>query len=240
MDAIARYSSLLQIGNARMPVQGSSAATIILDFTGASSLSLNFRSAYDSGAFDFIQCVFIDNSQNPNAFTLICTRTGQEGFRIIAEPNSQGIYPITMHPQDGELVGETTIGVEIPLVFYNCPMPIGTWGPISATATFATPQGTFTDRSGVVAAGATSQTLMAVNAARKRFIIENPVSAASQGIVTAESLFVNFTVNAGVNDGISFEISPGGSFDSGAGPVSTEKITVTATTTNHKYIAKEM
>lgn len=99
--------------------------------------------------------------------------------------------------------------------------------------------GTFTNRSGAMTAGGTSQTLAAVNASRRRLIIQNPCTAAGQG-VTAESLYINFTSAAAVDGGTSVELAPCGSFDSNAGPVSTEAITVNAATTGHKWIAKEM
>lgn len=99
--------------------------------------------------------------------------------------------------------------------------------------------GTFTNRSGTITAGGTSQTLAAVNATRKRIIIQNPCTTAGQG-VTAESLYINFTSAAAVDGGTSIELAPCGSYDSGAGPVSTELIAVNAATTAHKFVAKEM
>lgn len=99
--------------------------------------------------------------------------------------------------------------------------------------------GIFTNRSGTIAAGGTSQTLAAINASRKRIVIQNPCTAAGQG-VTAESLYVNFTSAAAVDGGTSIELGACGSYDSGTGPVSTEAITINAATTAHKFIAKEM
>ena len=96
-----------------------------------------------------------------------------------------------------------------------------------------------TDRSGTIAAGGTSQTLVAQNQSRRRVIIQNPCTAASQGIGTAENLFLNFTAAATTAGGNSLELQPCGSFDTGAGPQSTEKLTVIAATTGHQYVAKE-
>lgn len=94
-------------------------------------------------------------------------------------------------------------------------------------------QGTWTDRSGTVATGAASQTLAASNAARKRLLIENPPSA-------TENLFFNFTSAASTTAAGSFVLVPGGSYDSESGPVSTELVAVTAATTGHAFVAKEM
>lgn len=100
-------------------------------------------------------------------------------------------------------------------------------------------QASFTDRSGNVTSGGTSQTLAASNASRKRIVIENFCNATTQNIAAAESLFVNFTTAASTSAGTSIEIAPCGSYDSGFGPVSTEAITVTAATTAHRWAAKE-
>lgn len=99
-------------------------------------------------------------------------------------------------------------------------------------------QASFTDRSGSITLGGTAQTLAAINTARKRILIENPCTATSQGIATAESLFINFTSAAAANS-TSIELTSCGSYDSGPGPVTTELISVIAPTTAHKWVAKE-
>lgn len=96
----------------------------------------------------------------------------------------------------------------------------------------------FTDKSGTITLGGTSQTMAAVNASRRRILIENYCSATSQGIATAESLFVNWTTAAGTAAG-SMELSPCGSYDSSLSTVSGEQINVYAATTGHKFMAKE-
>lgn len=118
-----------------------------------------------------------------------------------------------------------------------------TWLPCAGSGgggggTSVTPsQASFTNRSGAITTGGTAQTLEAITATRKRIVIENPCTAASQNIVTAENLFLNFTSAASVT-AASIELLPCGSYDTGIGPVSTELISVVATTTAHKYTAK--
>jgi hypothetical protein len=102
-----------------------------------------------------------------------------------------------------------------------------------------TDRGTYTNRSGAIAAGGVSQQLAAVNANRKRIFIQNPATAAGQGIAAAESIFINFTTAAGVNDGVSIELQPGQSMDI-TPPVTTEAINITAATIAHKFISKEL
>lgn len=100
--------------------------------------------------------------------------------------------------------------------------------------------GTYTDRSLSIASGGVSQTLMAANAARKQVIIQNPCSVVSQGFAgPAESIFFSFV---GVSNiaGSAIELAPCGSFDSDLGPMSTQAITVFATSTSHRVIAWEL
>jgi hypothetical protein len=100
-------------------------------------------------------------------------------------------------------------------------------------------RGVYTKRSGVIAVANTSQLLMPASLLRKRIFIQNPTSAAAQGVAAAESIFVNYTVAAGVNDGDSTEIFAGGSIDFNL-PVTTEAVYIVAATVGHKFIAKEM
>lgn len=94
----------------------------------------------------------------------------------------------------------------------------------------AASQGTLTNRSGVLAAGATSQQLMAANAARRYFFIQN--------LDAAEDLWFNFTSNAVVGQP-SIKLGPGQAYENPPHFCSTEKITVIATTINHAFAAKE-
>jgi len=110
-------------------------------------------------------------------------------------------------------------------------------GTISVTTSPVT--GTFTDRSGSISTGGTSQTLASSNTSRKCIVIENPASATTQGIGAAESLFINFTSSASTSAGTSIELTPGGTYFMCAGAITTEQINVVATTTGHKYTGKE-
>jgi len=100
-------------------------------------------------------------------------------------------------------------------------------------------QGTLTDRSGSITTGGTAQTLAAANTNRRYLLIQNPLSAATQGIATAESLFINFTT-AAVMGSPSIELAPGDIFVMEGLAVSTELVSVIAATTGHKWVAKEM
>ena len=100
-------------------------------------------------------------------------------------------------------------------------------------------QNTLTNRSGPITTGGTAQTLAPANGNRRYLLIQNPLSATTQGIATAESLFFNFTT-AAVAGEPSIELAPGDIFVMEGSAISTELISVIAATTGHKWTAKEM
>lgn len=101
-----------------------------------------------------------------------------------------------------------------------------------------TATGTLTDGSGSIAAAGTSQQVFAAKTDRRYFIVQNPASASSQGIATAEPLFVNFGAAATETEP-SIELSPGDIFAMEDGFIDTEAINVIAATVGHKFTSKE-
>ena len=116
---------------------------------------------------------------------------------------------------------------------------VGT-GPFSFGQTSSSEGVVTTDRSSTMAVGGTSQQLAVANNSRRRLIVMNPSDAAGQGIGVAESVYINFGAAAGINNGTSIEINPGGWWDSGIGPAPADQVNINASTTGHRYIAKEM
>lgn len=97
----------------------------------------------------------------------------------------------------------------------------------------------YSDKSGSVTTGGTSQTLSSINTSRHAIIIVNPALATDEGISNSEPLYINFTSSASAA-GSSIPIAPGGSYVmGGTTPVTIELISVTAATTGHKWVAKE-
>jgi len=92
-------------------------------------------------------------------------------------------------------------------------------------------QGNLTDRSGTITAGTVSQTLAAVNTSRKYLMVQN--------IDASEDLWINFTSDAAVATAGSIQIKAGATFTMEGAFVSTQLVTVIATTTAHKFTAKE-
>ena len=207
--------------------------------TGSPSYTFDLLTEEQQGGVEFIQGVYVDNSANANSVTLTFSITGQ---KLVVPPISQGIYPV-IAPNALKVSIATTqnAGLSVAIILLNVPMAFSQWGPITLNVANVNPsQTTFTNRSGSIAAGGTSQQLAAGNSNRKILLIENPATAAGQGIAAAESLFVRPTGNAGVNNGTSYEITPGGYWPpAGVNVVSTDQWNVVAATTGHQYIAYE-
>lgn len=95
---------------------------------------------------------------------------------------------------------------------------------------------TFTNVSGAIAAGGTSQLLNAANSSRRKIIIQNPLSATDQGISTAENLYVNFSSVASAAGG-SYILAPGDKIILSGMDCTTESINIYAATTGHRFTA---
>jgi hypothetical protein len=99
-----------------------------------------------------------------------------------------------------------------------------------------------TDRSGTLTTGGTSQTLAAANSSRKCLFVQNPATAAGEGIATAEDLYINNNaVAAVVGNGANYaDLSPGASATlCFSGIVDQTQITVNAATISHRWYGKE-
>jgi hypothetical protein len=201
------------------------------DFGGAvASYLVDLTTAENFSQLEFVQQIWVDNADNDAELTITSEITGQ---RIIVPPNSQGVFPfIEPNPQKFTVATAVAEELEVHLILLNVPMPDFVWnvqGAGGSSSPFVT--GSYTDYSGTIAVGGTSQAAIAANANRKKVIIQNPSTE-------NEVLYVNFGAAAGAGD--SFEILPGGSYTEGGAQVSTQEIQVNAATGGHVFVAKEM
>lgn len=100
--------------------------------------------------------------------------------------------------------------------------------------------GTLTNRSGSVTTGGTAVTI-AANSGRKYLRITNPAVLAQQFASggTLESLWIDETGTAAVNGANSTELPPGVSIVFEGEYVHQGAVTINATTSLHRYVAKE-
>lgn len=247
-------SNALPIMQGTEPKEGRKAWTGNWDFTQSQQFNQTIILT-DIGMPSGIQSAFFDNSNSPAL--LIITLQGSTQ-KLVIPAYSQAILPILNVGSNFGITAQSAGNVAVPFQLFNFEQEasvINSQGTnvtgvvqVAGSVVTTPAAGAFVNRSGQVAAAGTSQQLAAANGARRRLLIVNPGSTAGQfangsagyNAGTLESLFIEFTAAAGVNDGHSVELLPGGSYDSGSGMVSTELINVTAPTAGHIYVAKEM
>ncbi len=194
--------------------------------------------------------VFVDNSENPQAFFLTMLETGQK-YNVPAY-SQMSMSLLGIQGDAFSLLAESTGGVEVPVIFMNIEGADVIWSVIdpgsiqgvvtvNGTVIMQPMLGAFTEAATEeITAGGTSQALFGANAARRKLIVYNPYTAALQGIATPESIFIRFGGVASSTDirGC-LEIAPGGVYDSGNGPVSNQAVNIVAATTGHRFTALE-
>jgi len=240
-----RQSVPINFGLEVLPLEGSRAIGVNFDFSLGPVAALNTQVS-DIG-MSMVQTMYIDNRNNLSSVSF---QIGGSNQFVNCPPQTQGFFPILLMGKASlNIIGTSAGGVLVPVQLINTYVDPMLWNAFNPTVTGSvTVNGTvviqpltaaYTDYSGTIAAANVSQQVAPANGVRKRFVIQNPSTAALQGIAAAESLFVNFTSAASLAGG-SEEIQPGGSFDTGTGPVTTEIINIVAATAGHKFTAKGM
>jgi len=118
-----------QIANMRWPSQGAKALPLVLDFSGgATEIDSDTFFEQSQGLIEFIQSVFIDNSGNGDTFTLTTILAGV-AVSIIAQPFTQGYYPVMVDTGTARIAAKTVGGVKVTVALLNVAMPYFVWGP---------------------------------------------------------------------------------------------------------------
>lgn len=223
-----------EIANLRHPTQGARCIQASFLFGGGiNSIAGDFMLEVLDGHIDFIQSVFVDNSINPDGFTLVIPGVGSKGYRITVPPNTQAMLPIVAPTGTLHYIASSLGQVEVDCTFFNIPMPYfqaSSIAPPNPTPTVIT--GTNTNHSGVIAAANVSQVIIPANANRLRAVVQNP--SANVG-----SIWIQFAV-AATEDEFSQEILPGQEFDSASGPLSLDQISIIGATGGATFYANEL
>lgn len=195
------------------------AIRVDLDFSSVSEIIFDLEKEQTLNYIDFVQTIYISNFNN--ADPLVVTLPGGQVIHVPAQ--AEGYYPVVA--EFGKFVGKfatpAIADLIIPIVLMNVPVASQQWGPItinvdSVIATFTPTVGVFTDASGN--AGASAE-LFAANAGAIRRIVQNPAN-------NINSIFINFGGVAA--SATTFEIPPGGKFDTETGPVDQTQWTIYA------------
>jgi hypothetical protein len=231
--------------NGSVPQEGPKIIPYPLLFVGNSSQEIDLTNYHQLGKFSGIQTVFIDNTANASAFTLLMAATNQV---IECPPNSQGYFPVLI-TSTLRVTASLPISGTVQLIICNFAVAAAVWSGLGA-ATFPTflfdsagflrvnsnnTPLTPTNKSGTITAGGVAQTIANANNTRTQIRIMNIDP-------TAETLWVRDDGASAVIGGAgSFPLAGGGA--SGLGGFFTSRsnalISVIAATTGHLYTATE-
>lgn len=195
-----------------------------------------------------IQSVFIDNSNNSTTVSI----TLDNGPRLVCPANGQAVFPVFFSGEKLKFDAQSTGNILVPTWWINtreqaqlwsAKIPVGGTISVTGSTVFTEPgSGAFTDSSGVLVAGGTSQPLMVANGNRLLIAIRNPALGVSQGFGAGsapEPAYINFGAAAAVNGATSWELLPGESLPNFL-MTTTQAINWVAATTGHQLIAKYM
>lgn len=114
------------IANVIIPRGGPKTVPLNMNFNGTDgTFAVDGTALVQGGKIEYIQTVYIDNSQNANPLTMIVDLTNQ---RIIAPAHSQGYYSI-LAPNPPKFNFSTTAGnFIVPVQFLNVPVQPYVWG----------------------------------------------------------------------------------------------------------------
>jgi hypothetical protein len=244
MVAIANPAGNIPALNGSLPCEGTKVFPYILDFTGGkNAYAIDLSQQAQQKQFTTLQTVYVDNSANTAALQIICGTTGQ----IITCPAlSQGYFAI-LQPMPPQFQVQTTGNLILTIQLLNFYIPPCVWstpvtnaqglveidipaldaiitGGLLQVATHPATLTGPTDISGTIAVGGTRQALLATNAARKRWMIQNPPTATE----VLQFSYVNNT------NGL-ITLAPGMIWDEANESVSGDAIFIVAATAGHAF-----
>lgn len=122
----------LELGtfNGLVPADGPKSLPITIDFSVDPVWKVDLTQQTNLKIVNFIQCVFVDNSQNTEPL-YIQTETVRQ--QIVIPPFSQGYVPI-LAARPPVLNMQTAGGIAITFHFLNVPMPLAIWSVTSPPA----------------------------------------------------------------------------------------------------------
>jgi hypothetical protein len=90
--------------------------TLLFNTNAVQQISMDFFKEQSQGQIEFIQSVFIDNSQNPQGLALRFPTLQQQ---ITVRTQMQGYFPLFAPNGAFSLTAVTTGNVDIPIIFCN-------------------------------------------------------------------------------------------------------------------------
>ena len=220
--------------------EGRKSITTIIDFSIGLSFQLDLSAIQTQQKWiNSVQTLYVDNSGNASAVDIVM---GVSLQHITIPAGAQAYMPI-LQPNPPVLNFTNTLAVTVKIQILNFFVPPIVWGaggvtqevsdPILDatvsnnrvnTTSIPTTLTSVTDASGTITTGGTAQTLFAINATRRRFIIANPATATEE---------LDFNINGG---GF-ISLLPGMVWDESGSSIVGDAIQVKAATTGHAFTA---
>jgi len=225
MTAIRRNAFGVWNGYAPSPESGPKALPYRFDFSATNRIEGDLLNENTLNVMQFVQGMYVDNSDNAVPFTLLFRVTNQ---RIVVPANSQGTYMV-LAPDQTQFVASMSSapGRFVDVLFLNVPTAYTQWGPVEVNATIeprplVAPASNF---GGTIAVANVAQQLFPANTIAVRRWVQNPSS--NVGVL-------NINVGGG-----QIELTPGQSYDTGAGPLDVTKWEIIAPVGTPTYRALE-
>jgi len=127
MDSVS-LGTRFGVNNVIIPNGGPATIPAKLDFRATAAIEIDGELVVSQGKIEYLQGVFIDNSDNANPIKFTMGITGQ---RIVCPPQSQGYFAI-MAPNPPRITAETPQAgsLIVPIFFYNVPIQSAVWSAV--------------------------------------------------------------------------------------------------------------
>lgn len=210
-----------RVFNGLAPRTAPRSINVIIDFSVANPQPIDLVVAQDAERLEWVQTIFIDNSTNSSAMTVLSINANQ---KIICPPFAQGYFPILV-PNDPKFIFSTTGTPQIPVAFLSMCMPCMVWNSINVLGT----QGY--DGSTTITTGGTAQNLFAGATPTNGFAIYNPDAA--------NDLWVSDSTTAAINGVGSIRVAAnGGGYETPPDYKPIGPISIVAASTGAKITAR--
>jgi hypothetical protein len=210
-----------RVFNGLAPRRGPRSIGLNLDFSVSNPLPLDLVVAQDMERIEWVQTIYIDNSNNSSAMT---TQSINSNQKIICPPFAQGYFPILV-PGDPKFIFSTAGTPIVPVAFLSMAMPCMVWNSVNVLGT----QGY--DGSTTITTGGTAQTLFGGVVPVNGFQILNPDASTD--------LWVSDSTTAAVNGVGSIRVvANGGGFETPPDYKPIGAVSIVAATTGTKITAR--
>lgn len=192
-------TTILGSYNAMVPAEGPKVVPVIAQLQANQAVTIDLSQLQQQGKISFIQGLMVDNSLNAQPVTVTSQAFNQ---KILVPAGAQAVLPIfVINPP--VFIAASTGGVNVPLFFFNIPLPAQVWNQGSAGFTFTGGSLNVID----TALSALISNLGGGNALAVNVVTSVPADTAAPFTNAAAGTSANFTLKGGV---YAFEFSATG------------------------------